>query len=87
MQSVKKETLSVGCVVSYRLTANQTPVNKQKLWRGKVLKVIIDRPHYLDSVIVESLEEGYEKETAFVLLEHIVAIEKYITGYALFLLI
>jgi hypothetical protein len=40
------------------------------------LKAIIDRPRYLDSVIVESLEEGYEKETEFVLLEHIVAVEK-----------
>ena len=28
------------------------------------------------SQVVESLEEGYEKETEFVLLEHIVAIEK-----------
>ena len=30
----------------------------------------------LDLVIVESLEEGYEKETEIVLLEQIVAIEK-----------
>ena len=72
---VDKNTLAVGCVVSYRLHENQSPVNKCKLWRGKVLKVIIDRPRLLDSMIVESLEEGYQKETECVLLEHIEAIE------------
>ena len=76
MQPVDTSALAVGCVVSYRLSENQTPVNRRKLWRGKVLKVIVDRPRLLDSVIVESLEEGYEKETEFMLLEHIVAIEK-----------
>ena len=40
------------------------------------MKTIIDRPRLLDSVIVESLEKGYEKETEFVLLEQIVAVEK-----------
>jgi hypothetical protein len=65
--TVDKKMLAVGCVVSYRLSENQTPVDRRKLWRGKVLKTIIDRPRYLDSVIVESLEEGYEKETEFVL--------------------
>ena len=74
--SVDKNMLVVGCVVSYRLLDNQLPVDKRKLWRGKVLKTIIDRPRLLDSVIVESLEKGYEKETEFVLLEQIVAVEK-----------
>ena len=72
---VDKKMLSVGCVVSYRLSESQLPVDKQKLWRGKVLKTIIDRPRLLDSVIVESLENGYEKETEFVLTEQIVTIE------------
>ena len=76
LMSVDKKTLAVGCVVFYRLHENQSPVDKRKLWRGKVLKTIIDRPRLLDSVIVESLEKGYEKETEFVLLEQIVAVEK-----------
>ena len=76
MQPVDKDALAIGCIISYCLPASQLPVNKSKLWRGKVLKVIIDRPRLLDSVIVELLEEGYEKETEWVLLEHIVAIEK-----------
>lgn len=67
--------LTVGCVISYRLPASQLPIDKNKLWRGKVLKVIIGRPRLLDSVIVESLEAGYEKQTEWVLLEHIVSIE------------
>ena len=75
MQPGEKNTLTVGCVIAYRLSENQTPVDKRRLWRGKVLKVIIDCPRLLDSVIVESLEEGYEKETEFVLLEQIVAVE------------
>lgn len=73
--SVNKNTLAVGCVISYRLHENQSPVDKRKLWRGEVIKVIIDRPGLLDSVMVESLEDGYYRETEFVLLEQIVAIE------------
>lgn len=63
--SVDKGMLAVGCVISYRLFENQSPVDRRKLWRGKVLKAIIGRPRLLDSVIVESLEKGYEKETEF----------------------
>ena len=74
--AVDKNMLAVGCVVSYRLFENQLPTDRRRLWRGKVLKTIIDRPRLLDSVIVESLEEGYEKETELVLLEQIVAVEK-----------
>ncbi len=76
MQQVSKEKISVGCIISYHLPASQLPVDKNRLWRGKVLKAIIDRPRLLDSVIVQSLEEGYEDETEWVLLEHIVSIEK-----------
>lgn len=72
---VDKRILSVGCIVSYRLSESQLPIDKQNLWRGKVLKAIIDRPRLLDSVIVESLENGYEKETEYVLIEQIVTIE------------
>ena len=75
MMPVDRDTISVGCIISYRLPASQLPIDKSKQWRGKVLKVISHHPRLLDSVIVESLEEGYEKETEFVLLEHIVAIE------------
>jgi hypothetical protein len=39
------------------------------------LQVISHHPRFLNAVIVESLEEGYEKETECVLLEHIAAIE------------
>lgn len=69
------DTISVGSIISYRLPASQLPVDKNKLWRGKVLKVISHHPRLLDSVIVESLEAGYEKETEWVLLEHIAALE------------
>ena len=72
---VDRDTIPVGCIISYRLPASQLPIDKSKLWRGKVLKVISHHPHLLHSVIVESLEEGYEKETECVLLEHIVVIE------------
>lgn len=40
------------------------------------MKAVIDHPRFLDSVIVQSLEEGYEDETEWVLLEHIVSVEK-----------
>jgi len=71
---VNVDAISVGCIVSYRLPACQLPVDQNKLWHGRVLKTIINRPGLLDSVIVELLEEGYKKETEFVLLEQIVAI-------------
>lgn len=73
---VDTDAISVGCIIYYRLPASQLPVDKSRLWRGKVLKAIIHRPRLLDSVIVELLDEGYEKETELVLLEHIVSIEK-----------
>ena len=76
MQPLKKDTIVVGCFVCYRLPASQLPIDKNRLWRGKVLKAIIDRPCLLDSVIVQSLEEGYENDTERVLLEHIVSVEK-----------
>ena len=69
------DTIPVGVIISYRLPASQLPVSKSKLWRGKVLQVISHHPRFLNAVIVESLEEGYEKETECVLLEHIAAIE------------
>ena len=75
MMPVDIDTISVGSTISYRLPASQLPVNKSKLWREKVLQVISHHPRFLNAVIVESLEEGYEKETECVLLEHIVAIE------------
>ncbi len=65
---VNVDAISVGCIVSYRLPACQLPVDQNKLWHGRVLKTIINRPGLLDSVIVELLEEGYKKETEFVLL-------------------
>ena len=67
-----KKQLVKGCSIAYRLKSSQLPTNKEKLWHGLVLHTILDRVGLLDSVIIESLDPGYEEETEIVFLEQII---------------
>ena len=67
-----KKQLAKGCQIAYRLKPSQLPTHKEKLWHGLVLHTILDRVGLLDSVIVKSLEPGYEDETEIVFLEQII---------------
>ena len=70
-EAIKKQ-LAKGCQIAYRLKPSQLPTHKEKLWHGLVLHTILDRVGLLDSVIVKSLEPGYEDETEIVFLEQII---------------
>jgi hypothetical protein len=66
---VDKEFLSrlcVGDIIVYLARPEDGPVNPQKEWRGKVLRVSLDEPRLLDHVRVESLEPGEEGLTELV---------------------
>jgi len=67
-----KKQLTKGCHIAYHLKPSQLPTNKEKLWRGLVLHTILDRVGLLDSVIIKSLETGYEDETEIIFLEQII---------------
>ena len=70
-EAIKKQLVK-GCSIAYHLKPSQLPTNKEKLWHGLVLHTILDRVGLLDSVIVKSLEPGYEEETEIVFLEQII---------------
>ena len=69
-----KKQLVKGCHIAYRLRASQLPTNKEKLWHGLVLHMILDRVGLLDSVIVKVVDPGYEEETEVVFLEQIIVV-------------
>ena len=71
---VDKEFLSrlqVGDIIVYQARLEDGPVNPEKEWRGKVLRVYMDEPRLLDHVGVESLEPGEEGLTEIVYAQQI----------------
>jgi hypothetical protein len=75
VQTSERNQLQVGRWIAYRLPDDQLPTDKDRLWHGTILHCIIDRPGLLDSVIVQSLDAGYEGDTECVFLEQIVFVE------------
>jgi len=59
-------TFRVGDIIVYLARPEDGPVNPDKEWRGKVLRVYLDVPRLLDHVRVESLEAGEEGLTELV---------------------
>ena len=58
---VDKQFLSmirIGDMVNYTMRPEDLPVNPDKEWRGKVLRIYLDEPRLVDCLYVESLEEG-----------------------------
>jgi hypothetical protein len=49
-----------GVVIMYKLATSESPVNPNKLWRGKVMCSING------CVLIESLETGYEGLTEWI---------------------
>ncbi len=50
--------LHIGDIIVYTMRPENLPVNPDKEWRGKVLRIYLDEPCLLDCLRVESLEEG-----------------------------
>jgi hypothetical protein len=59
-------TVSVGDIVVYKMRPEDLPVNPDKEWRGKILRIHLDEPRLLDCLYVESLEEGENGATEIV---------------------
>jgi len=64
--------LRAGDIIVYLARPEDGPVNPQKEWRGKVLRVWVDVPRLLDHVGVESLEPSEEGLTELVYSQQIV---------------
>ena len=50
--------VNIGDIVVYKMRPEDLPVNPDKEWRGKILRVHLDEPRLLDFLYVENLEEG-----------------------------
>ncbi len=50
--------VNIGDIVVYKMRPEDLPVNPDKEWRGKILRVHLDEPRLVDFLYVESLEEG-----------------------------
>ena len=64
--------LNIGDIVIYKMRPEDLPVNPDKEWRGKVLRIYLDEPRLLDCLYVESLEEGETGLTEIVYPQQII---------------
>ncbi|HEU0000883.1 MAG TPA: hypothetical protein VFQ36_08300 [Ktedonobacteraceae bacterium] len=69
-------TVRVGDIVVYKMRPEDLPVNPDKEWRGKILRITLDEPRLLDFLFVESLEEGESGLTEIVYPQQIIRKEK-----------
>jgi len=76
MSTVRAEQLTIGTVIVYHLHPSQYPTHPERPWRGRITKTFLNKAYSLDVVWVESLEEGYEDLTEYVLLSQVVGIER-----------
>jgi len=65
-------TLRIGDIVVYKMRPQDLPVNPDKEWRGKVLRVHLDEPRIMDCLYVESLEKGETGMTEIVYPQQII---------------
>ena len=76
---VDKKFLSmvkVGDVVVYKMRPQDLPVDPDREWRGKILRIYLDVPRLLDFLYVESLEDGETGLTEIVYPQQIIRKEK-----------
>ena len=64
--------VNIGDIVVYKMRPEDLPVNPDKEWRGKILRVHLDEPRLVDFLYVESLEEGETGLTEIVYLHQII---------------
>ncbi|HEU0003904.1 MAG TPA: hypothetical protein VFQ36_23560 [Ktedonobacteraceae bacterium] len=65
-------TVRIGDIVVYKMLPKNLPVNPDKEWHGKILRIHLDEPRIMDCLFVESLEEGESGMTEIVYLSQIV---------------
>ena len=71
MPQVDTSLLYPGVTVYYRLLASELPKNPNKLWPGRIIKVLKD----IKLLYVDMLESGYNGLQEYVWLEQVVAIK------------
>ena len=65
---------NVGDIIYYKLLPRDRPLNPNRKWKGKVIRVSVDQPRAIDHIQVESLEPGHEGLTELVYFSQIVGI-------------
>jgi hypothetical protein len=68
--------VTIGDIVVYKMRPEDLPVHPDKEWRGKILRVHLDEPRFLDCLRVESLEEGESGLTEIVYPRQIIRKER-----------
>lgn len=64
--------VGIGDIVVYKMLPKDSPVNPDKEWHGKILRIHLNEPRIMDCLYVESLEEGESGMTEIVYLQQII---------------
>jgi hypothetical protein len=73
---IDRSQLQVGTVIAYKMRPGEMLSHtEEKEWHGKIIKTVIGTAGSTDLVWIESLDEGYNGLTRYVLLEQIIRIE------------
>lgn len=65
---------NVGDTICYKMRSSDSPVEPDREWRGRVMRVYPKTFYSMGGVKVESLEEGHEGEIELVMLSQIVKV-------------
>jgi hypothetical protein len=66
------KTVAIGDVVVYKMLPKDLPVDPDKEWHGKILRVHLDEPRLIDCLYVESLDFEESGLTEIVYLSQVV---------------
>jgi hypothetical protein len=61
------ELPGVGAIIYYKVRPSDLPINADREWKGKVIKVHPKTSFAIASLEVESLEDGYKGEIELVM--------------------
>ncbi len=64
--------VGIGDIVVYKMLPKDLPVDPDKEWRGKILRIHLDEPRIMDCLYVESLEKDETGMTEIVYLHQII---------------
>ena len=77
MNNTMLNTIDIGSVIQYVLLPSQLPTNPNKIWRGRVEKVIRDISNSGGGVCwIHSVEPEYNDLEEYVFFNQIVSIEE-----------
>jgi hypothetical protein len=65
---------NVGDTIYYKMRSSDSPIEPDREWRGRVIRVYPKTSYAIAGVEVESLEDGHEGETELVMLSQIIKV-------------